>query len=77
MLKGNYKTFQESDFRLLESDRAMFDWACKQAYIALDNMLTAAALIGVDSCPIEGFDRLYDSEIDRFLGEWAVYFFLK
>ena len=57
MLKGNYKTFQESDFRLLESDRAMFDWACKQAYIALGNMLTAAALIGVDSCPIEGFDR--------------------
>ncbi|MGG1611066.1 NAD(P)H-dependent oxidoreductase [Paenibacillus phoenicis] len=57
MLVGNYRTFQESDFQLLESDRAMFDWACKQAYIALGNMLTAAALIGVDSCPIEGFDR--------------------
>jgi nitroreductase len=55
MLK-RYKSFQESDFHLLESDRAVFDWAGKQAYIALGNMLTAAALLGVDSCPIEGFD---------------------
>ena len=33
----------------------MFDWASKQSYIALGNMLTAAAMIGIDSCPIEGF----------------------
>lgn len=52
-----YRTFQESDFRLLESERALFDWGCKQAYIALANMMTAAALIGVDSCPIEGYDQ--------------------
>lgn len=49
--------FQKNDFKLLESDRAMFDWACKQTYIALGNMMTAAALIGIDSCPMEGFDR--------------------
>ncbi|MGG3640956.1 NAD(P)H-dependent oxidoreductase [Bacillus gobiensis] len=51
------KKFQETDFNLLESDRAMFDWASKQTYIALANMLTAAAQIGIDSCPIEGFNR--------------------
>ncbi|KKK36730.1 hypothetical protein WQ57_17895 [Mesobacillus campisalis] len=51
-----YKEFQENDLNLLESDRAIFDWACKQTYIALGNMMTAAALIGIDSCPIEGFD---------------------
>lgn len=51
-----YKVFQESDFKLTESPRAQFDWACKQAYIALGNMMTAAAMIGIDSCPIEGFD---------------------
>ena len=52
-----YRNFQENDLRLLESDRAIFDWACKQTYIVLANMLTAAALLGVDSCPIEGFDQ--------------------
>lgn len=49
-----YKEFQEQDFRL-NSERKMFDWASKQSYIALGNMLTAAAMIGIDSCPIEGF----------------------
>ncbi|MFD0770482.1 NAD(P)H-dependent oxidoreductase [Bacillus sp. CGMCC 1.60114] len=56
MMSGFYKKFQESDFQLLESDRAMFDWASKQTYIALGNMMTAAAQIGIDSCPIEGFN---------------------
>jgi nitroreductase len=54
--QAKYRKFQESDFRLLESPRTLFDWACKQAYIALGNMMTAAALRSIDSCPIEGFD---------------------
>lgn len=52
-----YRNFQEQDFRLLESPRALFDWSCKQAYIAMGNMMTGAAMLGIDSCPIEGFDR--------------------
>ena len=52
-----YKEFQQSDFNLLESDRALFDWACKQTYIVLANMLTTAAYLGIDSCPIEGFNQ--------------------
>ncbi|WP_026675590.1 NAD(P)H-dependent oxidoreductase [Alkalihalobacterium bogoriense] len=55
-IKARYKTFQENDLKLLESNRSMFDWASKQTYIALANMMTAAAQIGIDSCPIEGFD---------------------
>jgi len=55
MRRGFYKTFQESDFNLLGSERAMFDWASKQTYIALANMMTSAAMIGVDSCPVEGY----------------------
>lgn len=46
--------FQKEDFRL-DTDRSLFDWASKQTYIALGNMMTAAAQIGIDSCPIEGF----------------------
>lgn len=51
-----YPQFHETDFRL-QDPRALFDWSCHQAYIALANMMTAAALIGIDSCPIEGFNR--------------------
>lgn len=52
-----FHNFQQNDFNLLESDRALFDWASKQTYIVLANMLTTAALLGVDACPIEGFNR--------------------
>ncbi len=31
-------------------------WAARQAYIALGNFMTSAALLGVDTCPMEGFD---------------------
>lgn len=31
--------------KTLENDRTLFDWASKQTYIALANMLTGAALI--------------------------------
>lgn len=50
-----YKNFQEEDFKLLANDRAIFDWASKQTYIALSNMMMAASQMGIDSCPIEGF----------------------
>ncbi len=32
-------------------------WSGKQAYIALGNMMTAAQVFGIGSCPIEGFDK--------------------
>ncbi|MDO7136268.1 NAD(P)H-dependent oxidoreductase [Algibacter lectus] len=51
-----YREFQERDFDL-DSDKKLFDWSSKQAYIALGNMMTAAALTGIDSCPIEGFHQ--------------------
>lgn len=51
-----YENFQKSDFDLTD-DRKLFDWATKQTYIAMGNMMTAAAMIGIDSCPIEGFSQ--------------------
>ncbi|WP_139488517.1 NAD(P)H-dependent oxidoreductase [Brevibacillus dissolubilis] len=61
-LMDRYREFQENDQRLFERDRTLFDWAGKQCYIALGNMMTAAAQIGIDSCPIEGyhFDRVHE-----------------
>lgn len=57
-----FKIFQESDFDL-NDDRKLFDWASKQCYIALGNMMTSAAMIGIDSCPIEGFKQKETEEV--------------
>ncbi|RLJ64849.1 NAD(P)H-dependent oxidoreductase [Sulfurisoma sediminicola] len=48
--------FQQTDHHVLDSGRQLEDWAAKQTYIALGNLMTAAALLGIDSCPIEGFE---------------------
>jgi nitroreductase len=56
LYKEFYEKFQKDDFNLLQNDRALFDWTCKQTYIALANMMTGASAMGIDSCPIEGFD---------------------
>ncbi|MCT8159479.1 NAD(P)H-dependent oxidoreductase [Pseudoruegeria sp. SHC-113] len=55
LFNGAYGKFQSSDHKIT-TDREITDWSGKQAYIVLANMMTAAALLGVDSCPIEGFD---------------------
>jgi len=41
----------------LTTDENIYHWTSKQSYIALGNMMTAAAYIGIDSCPIEGYDK--------------------
>jgi len=40
-------------------------WAAKQAYIALGVLLTAAAELGIDACPMEGFMA---GKFDEILG---------
>lgn len=40
-------------------------WAAKQAYIALGNLLSAAANLKIDTCPMEGFDA---EKFDEILG---------
>ncbi|WP_168123142.1 NAD(P)H-dependent oxidoreductase [Paenibacillus sp. HB172176] len=57
MLEQKYEQFLNEGFKLIENDRAMFEWACRQTYLAVGNMMTAAAQIGIDSCPMEGFDK--------------------
>jgi len=41
----------------LSSDENIYCWTARQTYIAAANMMTAAAFIGIDSCPIEGFEK--------------------
>jgi len=40
-------------------------WARNQTFIALGNLLASAALLGIDACPMEGFDR---AQYDEILG---------
>ena len=49
--------------KTLSSDENIYHWTSKQSYIALGNMMTAAAYIGIDSCPIEGFEKEKVEEI--------------
>ena len=40
------------------------EWAARQSYIALGNLMTAAAMLGVDACPMEGINP---PEYDKIL----------
>jgi len=48
-----------------KNEAARFDWAARQTCIALGTVLTSAALLGVDACPMEGFDA---AGVDDLLG---------
>ena len=41
------------------------EWCARQAYIAMGNLLTVAALESIDVCPMEGFDN---GKYDEILG---------
>ncbi len=41
------------------------EWAARQAYIALGNLLTSAAVLGIDACPFEGIEP---AKYDEILG---------
>ena len=41
------------------------DWSTRQTYIALGNFMTSAALLGVDTCAMEGIEPV---NYDRVLG---------
>lgn len=62
MYREFYTKFQKEDFKLLDNDRTLYDWASKQTYIALANMMSGAATMQIDSCPIEGFDAQLTEE---------------
>jgi len=64
-----------SDHNDWRSDEELVHWSMKQGYIAAANMMTSAAMIGIDSCPIEGMDKekvQETMEIDRLKYEIAL-----
>lgn len=59
--KKFYNDFLLSNFK--NDDELTFQWSHEQCMIAATNMMNAAASLGIDSCPIEGFDRHALNEI--------------
>ncbi|MBD3825195.1 MAG: NAD(P)H-dependent oxidoreductase [Epsilonproteobacteria bacterium] len=47
----------------LSSDENIYAWSARQTYIAAANMMSGAAFIGIDSCPIEGFEKAKVEEL--------------
>ena len=49
----------------LSSDENVYSWTARQTYIAAGNMMTAAGIKGIDSCPIEGYEK---EKVEEILG---------
>lgn len=62
---NGYKEVMVGDLVKGPRSKWVSEWAARQTYIALGNLLTSAALLGIDACPIEGMDP---AKYDEILG---------
>jgi nitroreductase len=60
---GGFKKMLMSDIVDGPRGQVALEWAARQAYIALGNFMTSAAMLGIDTCPMEGIDPLKYDEI--------------
>ena len=63
-----YKKMMIGDLVNGPRSKVITEWAARQAYIALGNFMTAAAVIGVDTCPFEGIEPQKYDEILGLVG---------
>ena len=61
---GTYRFMMLGDVVNGPRGKIAHEWATRQTYIALGNLMTCAAVLGVDACPMEG---LIPAEYDRVL----------
>ena len=78
-----FRKFQDEDFGMTKYPQGVEDWSMRQTYIPFANMMSTAALLGIDSCPMEGFNReemddIFSSEFgfdkEQFTLSYAVAF---
>lgn len=67
MLKGMMLNSQ----KMATENGFINEWSARQCFIALGNLLTSAAMLGIDACPMEGFlpnefDRVLEIEKDGY-----------
>lgn len=62
---AGYRGFMVGDLVSGPRHAVIQEWAARQTYIAMGNLLTSAALLGVDACPFEGIEP---AKYDEILG---------
>lgn len=62
---AGYKGFMMGDLVKGARHAIIHEWAARQTYIAMGNLLTSAALLGIDACPFEGLEP---AKYDEILG---------
>jgi nitroreductase len=62
---AGYRSFMVGDLVQGARHAVIQEWAARQSYIALGNFMTSAAVLGVDTCPMEG---LVPAQYDEILG---------
>ncbi|MBP9682564.1 MAG: NAD(P)H-dependent oxidoreductase [Bacteriovorax sp.] len=68
-----FKKMMMGDLVSGSRSKVISEWAARQTYIALGNFMTAAAVIGVDTCPLEGIDPVkYDEILGLTDSGWKV-----
>lgn len=58
-----YKKMMVGDVVTGARSKVSYEWAARQAYIALGNFMTSCAVLQVDTCPMEGIDPIKYDEI--------------
>jgi len=62
---AGYKGYMMGDLVKGARHAVIHEWAARQTYIAMGNLLTSAALLGIDACPFEGIEP---AKYDEILG---------
>lgn len=62
---AGYRGYMEGDLLKGARSVAIAEWAARQVYIALGSLMTCAAVMGIDACPLEGLEP---DKYDQILG---------
>ncbi len=62
---ADYENTMKGSAKKAVSDNTIETWNSRQAYLALGFLLETAAILGIDACPMEGFNP---AEFNRILG---------
>lgn len=65
-ISKEHKKAYLSAYNTFLSDKDIYEWGARQAYILLGNMMNTSAMLGIDSCAIEGFEK---SRVEELLGK--------
>lgn len=74
-----YRGFILGSHKAASGNGTLNDWCARQVYIAIGQAMTAAALLGIDTCPMEGieatqYDALLGLEAEGYASVCAVAF---